>query len=130
MSDPIKYFKDLIIWQKAMAFAEEVHRLTARFPSEEKYSLTNQLRRAVVSVPSNISEGHARQGNEFLYFLSVARGSLAEAETQLLLAVRFGYLTERSIANAEGLIMEIRKMASALTGRIIDYRASHDQRQP
>ncbi len=123
MSDPIRYFKDLIIWQKAMAFAEEVHRLTARFPSEEKYSLTNQLRRAAVSFPSNISEGHARQGKEFLFFLSVARGSLAEAETQLLLAVRFGYLTEESIANAEGLIMEIRKMASSLANKLAVHRA-------
>jgi four helix bundle protein len=89
----VKHYQELIAWQKAMDFVELTYRATQRFPKEEMFGLTSQVRRASVSIPSNIAEGQGRRTtNEFIQFLSVARGSLQEAETQLLLAQRLGYL--------------------------------------
>ena len=101
----IKNYKDLIVWQKAMDLAAEIHRLTRSFPREELYGLTSQIRRAAVSVPSNIAEGQARQSTaEFRNFLSISQGSLAEVETQLLLAQRFQYLQPQDAATAAGVL--------------------------
>lgn len=84
--------QNLLAWQEAMALAKQVYALTAHFPREELYGLTSQMRRAAVSVPSNIAEGAARLGKrEFLHFLSMARGSLSELDTQLILARDLGY---------------------------------------
>jgi four helix bundle protein len=78
-------YRDLIAWQKAMKFVTDIYEVTQRFPSEERYGITNQLRRAAVSVPSNIAEGQARfSQKEFHHFLSQARGSLVEIETSFL----------------------------------------------
>src|ERR1700686_2110288 len=86
-------YRDLVAWQKAMKFVTAIYEVTQRFPSEERYGLTNQLRRASVSVPSNIAEGQARfSKKEFHHFLSLARGSLVEIETQLLIAENLRYL--------------------------------------
>ncbi len=83
---------DLKVWQDAMALARAVYAVSARFPPDERYGLTSQMRRAAVSVPSNIAEGCGRgSGRELLQFLYVARGSLAELETQLRLADDFGF---------------------------------------
>lgn len=80
-----------------MDLVEEIYKITALFPRDELYALTNQMRRAAVSVPSNIAEGAARTGSkEFLYFLSIARGSLSELETQLQIAERLGYMKKDS----------------------------------
>src|ERR1035437_10020618 len=80
-------YRDLIAWQKAMKFVTQIYEVTQRFPSEERYGLTNQLRRASVSELSNIAEGQARfSQKKFHHFLSMARGSLVEIETQLLIA--------------------------------------------
>jgi four helix bundle protein len=115
----IESFKDLIVWQKAMDFADEVYRLTKLFPKEELYSLTNQIRRAVVSIPSNIAEGKDRHAiAEYLHFLSIAKGSLAEVETQLLLAVRFGYITEAQAGEAFQLREEISRMLVSLRSKL------------
>ena len=115
----IKTYKELIVWQKAMDLAEAVHRLSKSFPKEELYGLTSQLRRAAVSVPSNIAEGQARQSTaEFRNFLSIAQGSLAEVETQLLLALRFGYLTQQQAASSLDLREEISKMLFALRSKL------------
>ncbi|HEX05122.1 MAG TPA: four helix bundle protein [Bacteroidetes bacterium] len=85
----LKNYQDLEVWKKSIELAEKVYRLSEKFPNEEKFSMTNQLRRAVVSVAANIAEGAERQGTkEFLQFLSVASGSLAEVETFLILATR------------------------------------------
>ena len=82
-------YKDLTVWQKAMDLTEEVYRLVKILPKEETYALSNQIRRSVVSVPSNIAEGQGRESkNEFRSFLSIAKGSLSELETQLLICVR------------------------------------------
>ena len=115
----IKTYKELIVWQKAMDLAEAIHRLSKLFPKEELYGLTSQLRRAAVSVPSNIAEGQARQSTaEFRNFLSIAQGSLAEVETQLLLALRFEYLTQPQAASALALREEISKMLFALRSKL------------
>lgn len=84
--------QELKVWQEAMSLVIDIYRVTKEFPREEIYALTSQMRRAAVSVPSNIAEGAARTGDrEFLQFLSIARGSLSELETQLILAGDLGY---------------------------------------
>jgi four helix bundle protein len=118
MSDKVQNFRDLIIWQKSMCLAKEVYRLSKVFPRDERYALTNQIRRAALSVPSNIAEGHARQGREFCQFLSIARGSLAEVETQLLFAVEVGYLKSDELRSALSLAEEIARMAAVLAKRV------------
>lgn len=85
-------YRDLKVWQLGMGLTKDVYRLLDKWPSVEKYGLCEQARRAVVSVPANIAEGHGRQTTkEFLRFLAIARGSLAELETYLLLCVELGY---------------------------------------
>ncbi|MQY62819.1 MAG: four helix bundle protein [Calditrichaeota bacterium] len=95
MGNSFKSCKDLEVWQKGMALVKEVYKVTNDFPGEEKFGLVNQIRRAVVSIPSNIAEGHARSGTgEFKHFISIAMGSVAESETQLILSAELGYLNE------------------------------------
>jgi four helix bundle protein len=85
---------ELQVWQESMNFVETVYRITSEFPDEERFGLTSQMQRAVVSVSSNIAEGAGRNGDrEFLRYLYIARGSLCELETQLLIARRLGYIT-------------------------------------
>jgi four helix bundle protein len=82
-------------WREAMTLVKRVYEVTAAFPKDEIYGLTSQVRRAAVSIPSNIAEGSARNGKkEFLQFVGIARGSLAELETQLLIAIELGYLQD------------------------------------
>ena len=112
-------YKDLIVWQKAMDLVEQVYLATRAFPKEELYGLTSQIRRAAVSVPSNIAEGQARQGTaEFRNFLSIARGSLAEVETQLLLAQRLSYLSQETLRPILDLQTEVNKMINALIRKL------------
>ena len=88
----VKSFRDLDVWHLGVELAETVYRVTARFPKSELFALTAQMRRAAVSIPSNIAEGRARDStHEFLHFLAISRGSLAELETQLELAIRLDY---------------------------------------
>ena len=88
----VKSFRDLEVWQLGLDLVETVYRVTARFPKAELFALTSQMRRAAVSIPSNIAEGRARDSTrEFLHFLAISRGSLAELETQLELAIRLDY---------------------------------------
>ena len=84
----IQSFRDLEAWQLGMGFAERVYQLTQAFPPEERYGLTAQLHRAAIAVPSNISEGHQQGSRAYLHYVVMAIGSLAEADTQLELAVR------------------------------------------
>jgi four helix bundle protein len=103
--------KDLIVWQKAMDFVEEVYKLTDKMPQSELYGLTSQIRRSAVSIPSNIAEGAARNHNkEFMQFLYVALGSVAELETQLLLAERLHFVPTAPTDN----LGEIKKMLLGL----------------
>lgn len=107
-----KNYKDLEVWQLAMALATRVYSLTGAFPDAEKFSLTSQMRRAMVSVPSNIAEGHGRRTNPaFVNFLRISLGSLNEVETLALLAGRLGYLTEEQVSDLE---VEVRRLAIKL----------------
>jgi len=112
----VKSYQDLVAWQKAMDFAMEVYRVTKKFPDDERYGVTSQLRRAVISIPSNIAEGQGRQSTgEFRQFLGHARGSLLEAETQLLLAQRLLYLPA---PDAEYLLACSAELGKVLNGLI------------
>jgi four helix bundle protein len=89
-----KPHEQLEVWKFAMQLVKAVYQMTSDFPAEERYGLAQQMRRAAVSIPSNIAEGAGRNGaKEYLHFIGVARGSLAELETQLQLAVMFGFTT-------------------------------------
>jgi four helix bundle protein len=98
MADEIRDYKDLVVWRKSILFATLLYKLSARFPKDERFGLTNQVRRAAVSISSNIAEGHERTTREFCRFLLIARGSLAEAESQLYLATELGFVPKSSIA--------------------------------
>ena len=112
----IKSYQELTVWQKAMDLATEVYKLVKKLPKEELFSLSNQMRRAAVSIPSNIAEGQARNSTkEFQQFLAIAKGSKAEIETQLLLCVKVGYLTDTDTSEAMNLLQEVGKMLSVLT---------------
>jgi four helix bundle protein len=104
-------YKDLRIWQLSMVLAEDVYRLTENFPRTEMYGLQSQLRRSAVSVASNIAEGAGRNGpREFNQFVGIASGSLAELDTQLQLATRFGFLDKEDIEDVEMNIDVLQKM--------------------
>lgn len=111
-----KDFRELVVWQKAMELVTEVYRVSRAFPKEEMYGLTSQLRRAAVSIPSNIAEGQARPNRgEFLQALGYAKGSLAELETQVLVAQNLGYLAP-PVANQ--LLERLAEVARLLNGLI------------
>ena len=118
-----KHYKELLVWQKGMNLAKLVYKLTMRFPAEERYGLTSQLRRAAISVPSNIAEGQARKGtSEFLQFLSIAEGSLAELDTQLLLSVELGFAQQADVDPALKEIDELlQKMLVALKRKLSSF---------
>ena len=108
MENKVKSYKDLIVWQKSMDLVIEIYKLVKKLPKEETYSLSDQMRRAVVSIPSNIAEGYTRKStNEYLNFLSIANGSRTELETQLLICERINYLSEADTEKAFVLIDEI-----------------------
>ena len=113
------HYKDLTVWQKSMDLVTEVYRITKSLPKEEIYVLTNQLRRAAVSIPSNIAEGNGRASTgDYLRFLIIARGSNAEVETQLLLCVRLNYLTQENIEPALSLLNEIGRMLNSMITKL------------
>lgn len=103
------------MWQKAIELTSEVYKLVKLLPNEERYALSDQIRRAVVSVPSNIAEGRGRGTNkEFVRYLLMSRGSLWEVSTQLEICERLQYLNNEEMTNARQLITEISKMINAL----------------
>ena len=113
-------YRDLKVWQASMRLAEDVYRLSARFPKHETYGLASQLQRSAASLPSNIAEGHGRNsGKEFNHFLGIALGPLAELETQLILAQHLAYLTEEEISIALQNADEIGKMLKGLQKSLI-----------
>jgi four helix bundle protein len=95
MSNEIKSFRDLVAWRKSMDLCKTIYALSSIFPDAERFGLTSQIRRAVVSIPSNIAEGYGRnRTNDYLRFLDIARGSLCEVETQLILSQELGWLRD------------------------------------
>lgn len=112
-------YRELLVWQKAMALVTEIYRCTDKFPRAEMFGLTSQLKRAVVSIPSNIAEGQGRDSSkEFLYHLSVAYGSLTEAETQLQIAVNLGFLESEDATTLFDRSAEIGRMLNGLSRSI------------
>ncbi|HVH11691.1 MAG TPA: four helix bundle protein [Longimicrobium sp.] len=113
--------RDLVVWQRAMDLVVEVYRLSRRFPADERFRLTSQITRAAASVPANIAEGHARStAREYARFVSVAKGSLMEVETFLMLAVRLGYLSDPEASPALAAVTQISKMLTRLRLRLLE----------
>jgi four helix bundle protein len=108
-------YKDLIVWQKGIMLVKEVYKLIEPFPSDEKFGLISQMRRAAVSVPSNIAERQARHTTkEFIQFLSHAEGSMAELDTQIVVSLELGYCSSASATDAQNLGAELKRMLNAL----------------
>ena len=129
-SNPVGSYKDLIVWQKAMVLAEKVYALSSSFPDTERFGLQSQLRRAAVSVPSNIAEGRSRNGKrEFVQFLYIAIGSLNEIETQLELTRRLSLCSENMCTENTEMLIEVRKMLYALVAKV-DSRPLTPERSP
>ena len=115
----VKSYKDLLVWQKSMSLVFEVYRVIGNLPKEELYALSSQIRRSAVSVPSNIAEGQQRNSTkEFINFLSIAKGSNAELQTQLMICVGLHYLSEDEINTAMQLSNEVGKMLNALIDKL------------
>ena len=111
----LKSYRELIVWQKSMEAAKEVYSLVKRLPKEEMFALSDQMRRAVVSIPSNIAEGYGRGADtEFARFLKIALGSLSELETQLILCTNIGYLGEDDIQPVMDILDEVGKMTNSI----------------
>lgn len=120
MTEGITNYRDLQVWRQALDWAEAIYEATAHWPRDERFGLISQIRRATVSVASNIAEGAARRSTgEFIQFVGMARGSLAEAETQLLLAQRLDYLPQSDAQALLAASSEISRMLVALTGSLV-----------
>jgi four helix bundle protein len=111
----VRHYRELVAWQRAMDLVELVYKMTRSFPPDELYGLTNQLRRAAVSIPSNIAEGQGRGvGKEFAHHLRIAAGSLNEVETQVLIAQRLGYTDARTVAQVLDVSAEVGRVTNGL----------------
>jgi four helix bundle protein len=112
----VRDYRDLIAWEKAIKLALAIYEVTSSFPIDEKYGLTSQLRRAGVSVPSNIAEGEGRRSKgDFRHHLSIALGSLKEVETQVLIADGLGYLKATQAARLMAMTSEVGRLISGLS---------------
>ena len=115
----VQSYKDLIVWQRAMDVVIEVYKLVKLLPKEETYALSDQMRRSAVSIPSNIAEGQGRNSTkEYLQFLSIAKGSICELETQLIICNNTNYLTAEQTAAVEEMLQETGKMLNALMKKL------------
>ena len=123
----IRSYRDLLVWQKGMELARQVYQLAKTFPDDERFGLVSQMRRAAVSVPSNIAEGQARQGRrEFVQFLSHAEGSLAELDTQITLATDLKYCSVLDTEPCVRQIEELQRMIASLRRKIASRLATVD----
>ena len=112
-------YRKLVVWQKAMDLVEESYKITKLLPKDESFGLASQIRRAAVSIPSNIAEGQARHTKkEFLNFLSIARGSKAELDTQIQICIRLSYLTQTQAQTALELCEEVGKMIFSIMQKL------------
>jgi len=111
----IQTYRDLEVWQKSMDLVVEIYRLATLFPPKEQFGLTSQIQRAAVSIPANIAEGHGRlHRGDYVRFLSIARGSLTEAETHLQIAVRLGYLDRDRAKQVWALFQDVGRLLNGL----------------
>ncbi|HXJ15824.1 MAG TPA: four helix bundle protein [Candidatus Polarisedimenticolia bacterium] len=119
MAAGIKSYRDLLIWQKSMDLVVTSYEVAKRLPQSESYGLASQIKRAAVSIPANIAEGHGRKHTgDYLRHLSIARGSLLELETHLLIAVRLAYLKSEDVEAVLGLTDEVGRMISGLIQKL------------
>jgi len=115
----LKSFKELIVWQKSMDLAVLIFEVTSKFPKSELYGLTSQMRRAVVSIPSNIAEGYGRRSKkEFRQFILIAYSSALELETQLLLAKRLEFVSIIEFEKTYSVLQETQKMLNSLSSKL------------
>lgn len=115
----VKTYKDLIVWQKAMEMTTLLYKIIKKLPKEETYILSDQMRRAAISIPSNIAEGFGRNSKkEYLQFLYIANGSVCELETQLILCVNINYLSEMETQPLLDLLSEIGKIIMTITKKL------------
>ena len=120
----IKTYKDLFVWQKSMELCRGIYTIIKQLPKEETYALSDQIKRSAVSIPSNIAEGQARgTTKEYIHFLSIAMGSNAELNTQLILCEMIGYLSHEQLINIFELVDEIHKMLFSLRQQLIKKSA-------
>lgn len=113
-------YQDLIVWQKSMQLVKEVYTLVKTMPKEEQFALSDQMRRAVVSIPSNIAEGYGRNStNDYIRFLNIARGSKYELDTQIQICVMLNYISKEKAATALELSEEIGRMINALIKKLM-----------
>jgi four helix bundle protein len=111
----IRSFRDLEAWRRAMRLTVETYRVSGQFPNSERFGLTQQIRRAAVSVPSNIAEGHSRRTRQaYINHLNIALGSLAEFETQIILAVNLGFVAEKEVGQLSKFLLETGQLVMAL----------------
>jgi four helix bundle protein len=115
----VKSYRELIVWERSLELACEVYRLTGHLPSEERFGLTVQMRRAAISIIANIAEGHARHSRgDFRRSVSIALGSLAELETQIELSTRLGFADLARLPAVLGLTQEVGRMLGAMSSRL------------
>lgn len=115
----INSYKDLVVWQESMDLVVEIYDLIKRFPKNEEYELSSQLRRCAVSVPSNIAEGYGRNHTkDYCRFLEIARGSLYEMETQIELATRLNFISDTQLSKTIERSKEIQKMLNSLISKL------------
>ena len=115
----IKTYKELIVWQKSIELVLEVYSLTADFPESEIYGTTSQMRRAVVSIPSNIAEGYGRRSiKSYSQFYAISYGSALELETQIIIAKRLNLASKEKFSKAENLLIEVSKMLNSMITKI------------
>jgi four helix bundle protein len=120
MKTSTRSYKDLVVWQKGIGLAKIIYRITQGFPTQERFGLVTQMRRAAVSIPSNVAEGQARHTTgEFIQFISHAEGSLAELDRQLLLAVELQFCRDSDAAPSFQLVEEQRRMLNALRRKLM-----------
>jgi four helix bundle protein len=118
-ANPTRDYRDLLVWQKGMALTEQIYKITQTFPTDERFDLIPQMRRAAISIPSNIAEGQARHTTkEFIQFISHAEGSVAELDTQLTLAIQFGYSPGTNVKEAFILLSELRRILNSLRRKL------------
>ena len=119
MNAPTRSYKDLVVWQKAIDLVTEIYKITDAFPDREKYALTSQMRRAVVSIPSNIAEGRSwSTRKDFINFLHTALGSGTELETQLIIAEKLKYLQETDSDKITALLSEVCRMLHGIIKKL------------
>ncbi len=115
----VKSYRDLLVWQKGISLVKRIYQLTQTFPDTERFGLVSQMRRAAVSIPSNIAEGQARHTRrEFIQFLSHSEGSVAELETQVILGVELDYCALADTHEITGLTTELSKMLDSLRRKL------------